>query len=138
LRAFRNGQYRRRCYTSCVLRAAPTAENMLDLLDLVIAIIVDTRAIDLGRAAPLRPLVQSLAQPGATAKNTARLVEAATRLVGGPHRFDVPTSSSALTSILRLRLRGSVAAHERRHQAAALPTPPAAVGGNGGAARAGP
>ena len=35
-------------------RAAPTAENMLDLLDLVISIIVDTRAIDLGRAAPLR------------------------------------------------------------------------------------
>ena len=83
MRAFRNGQYRRRCYTSCVLRAAPTAENMLDLLDLVIAIIVDTRAIDLGRAAPLRPLVQSLAQPGATAKDTARLFKAATLLVGG-------------------------------------------------------
>ena len=119
-------------------RAAPTAENMLDLLDLVISIIVDTRAIDLGRAAPLRPLVQSLAQPGATAKDTARLVEAVTRLAGGPHCFDVPASSSAFASILRLRLRDCVASHERQHQAAALPTPPAAVGGSGGAARADP
>ena len=35
-------------------RATPTAKNVLDLLDLIISVIVDTRAIDLGRAAPLR------------------------------------------------------------------------------------
>jgi len=36
---------------------------MLELLDQTIAIIIDTRAIDLDRTASLRPMVQNLAQP---------------------------------------------------------------------------
>jgi len=44
-------------------RTGPTAESMLELLDQTIAIIIDTRAIDLDRTASLRPMVQNLAQP---------------------------------------------------------------------------